>query len=610
MMRIRRSKEFPALRIYIALSLMILGYGVLLGALWKLQVADVAHFEDRLQIQSLRRVRLPGIRGKIYDRNDLCLADNRPDYSVALYLENVRRPGPWARTIDHSVEVINQVSEKIGLPPRVGPEEVKRHIHRRLPLPLILWRDLGARALARFAEQVIDVPGVDLYTQMTRHYPYSPYTSHLIGYVGRTDPGTLNESERYNYYLPEMGGRAGLEKLFDPFLRGAAGGKIVQIDVSGYHHGELARREPKRGGDLRLTLDMEVQLLAHQALGNRRGAVVVLDPNNGDVLALVSAPDYDANLFVPFITSKNWRRLADDPAKPLLNRAVAGTYPPGSTFKPLVGLAASTVNPNAVSTVYDCPGAFRIGRRTMRDWNPAGHGYRDLRGALMRSANVYFFKTVLENGSEAIIEQSQKIGLGKKTGVEVDYEAAGLLPDEAWRRKVKHGTWTDGDRCNLSIGQGFLAATPIQMAMVTATIANGGTLYKPRLVQAYRAPAAEQFEATPVRKVGPMNWSLTALTAVRGGMHDVIMAEEGTGKRAAVEGFDFAAKTGTAEYGRKSEHKKHTWMVAFAPFENPQYAIAFLIEDGESGGRTVGPRLKILMSGLFEKLKNEGRLQS
>ncbi|QHI70448.1 penicillin-binding protein 2 [Tichowtungia aerotolerans] len=602
------------MRIYVALACMAAAYLFLMGSLWRLQVADSSRFEDRIQVQSLRRIRMPGIRGKIYDRNDLCLADNRPDYSIAMYLENIRRPGPWAKTIDHSMEVIDQVSAMTGLPPKVDRDDVRKHIHLRLPLPLILWRDIGMQPMARFAEQALNIPGVDLYTQMTRQYPYSPYTSHLIGYVGKADPGKLNEEEKYNYYLPEMGGRAGLEKLFDPFLRGEAGGKIVQIDVSGYHHDELARREPRRGGDLRLTLDIEVQLLAHQALGTNQGAVVVMDPNNGDVLAMVSAPSYDANLFVPYITSKDWRRLSDDPAKPLLNRAVAGTYPPGSTFKPFVGLAASTVNPHAVSTVYDCPGAFRVGRRVMRDWNWAGHGERDLRGALMRSANVYFFKTILENGWEPVVEQADKAGFGQKTGVEVDYEAAGLLPDKEWQRKTNHGAWTDGDSCNLSIGQGFLAVTPIQMAMMTATIANGGTLYKPRLIQAYRPPEDDSFTDAPIRKEGRMDWSQTALTAVRGGMHDVIMAKDGTGKQAAVEGLDFAGKTGTAEYwvmvNGKRKTKKHTWMIAFAPFDNPQYAVAFLIENGASGGRTVGPRLKILLSGLFEKLKSEGRVQS
>ncbi|HKL20721.1 MAG TPA: penicillin-binding transpeptidase domain-containing protein, partial [Tichowtungia sp.] len=260
-------------------------------------------------------------------------------------------------------------------------------------------------------------------------------------------------------------------------------------------------------------------------------------------------------------------------------------------------------------TVYDCPGSFRVGRRIMRDWNPAGHGERDMRGALMRSANVYFFKTILENGWQPVVQQAAAVGFGEKTGVEVDYEASGLLPDTEWQREAGHGTWTDGDSCNLAIGQGFLAVTPIQMAMYTATIANGGILYRPRLVQAYRAPGDEQFTESPLRREGKMDWSRSALTTVRGGMRDVIMAEEGTGKRAAVEGLDYAAKTGTAEYGIKSEGKKHTWMIAFAPFDQPQYAVAFLIEDGLSGGRTVGPRMKLLMEGLLNKMKTEGRVQ-
>jgi penicillin-binding protein 2 len=613
-MRIRRTKQFPALRIYVSLGLMIAAYLLLLGSLWRLQVRKVSKFESSIQTQSLRRVRLPGARGKIYDRNGLCLADNRPTYSIALFMENVRKPGAWNNTVTNAMGVVEKVAQRIGEEPAVDRTDIKKHTRLRLPLPLVLWRDISPGTMARFAEQSVDIPGVDLYTQATRSYPYSPYTSHLIGYVGRADPGKLNEKERYNYYLPEMGGRAGLEKLFDPFLRGEAGGKIVQIDVSGYHHGELARRAPKPGGDLRLTLDMEVQLLAHQALSTNRGAVVVLDPNNGDVLAMVSGPGYDANRFVPAISFKDWKELSENPAKPLINRAVAGAYPPGSTFKPMVALATATVNPDAISTVYDCTGSFRVGGRIMRDWNPSGHGERDMRGALMRSANVYFFKTILANGWEPVVEKAAEVGFGQKTGVEVDYEVPGLLPDQEWQRKVEHGTWTDGDSCNLAIGQGFLSVTPIQMAMYTATIANGGYLYHPRLVQAYREPGNENFTEAPLRRVGKMSWSQSALTTVRGGMHDVIMAEEGTARKTtAIDGFDFAAKTGTAEYWKtvdgERRTKKHTWMIAFAPFENPQYAVAFLIEDGVSGGRTVGPRMKTLMQGLYEKMKTEGSIQ-
>jgi penicillin-binding protein 2 len=600
-MRIRRTDRFYTPRIYLLTGGMLMAFLVLGISLWRLQVAKVSQFESRQQIQSLRRVRLPGIRGKIYDRNGLCLADNRPVYSIALFLEDVRRAGPWSRTIDAATNVMEQVAAVTGLTPGVTRKAIKDHINQRLPLPLVLWRDIGPQAMARLAERGHDIPGVDIYTQATRIYPYSPYTSHLLGYVGRADPDTLNGKERYSYYLPEMAGRAGLEKLFDPFLRGEAGGMLVQIDVSGYRHGELAHRAPKPGGDMRLTLDMEVQLLAHQALGEHRGAVVVLDPNNGDVLALLSAPGFDANRFVPYITAEDWKALSENTENPLLNRAVAGVYPPGSTFKPLVGLAAATVNPEAAHTFYDSPAVFRIDRRTV---HTTGHGEVDLREALKFSANVYFFKTALACGPEPILQQALAAGLGQKTGVEVDFERSGVVPDKKWQKENRTG-WSDGDTCNLAIGQGYLAVTPIQMAMFTATIANGGYLYRPRLVQAYREPGSDAYVLNPGHRVGKMNWSEAALLTVRGGMHDVIMEKDGTGCRAAVEGFDFAGKTGTAEYGVKGEGTKHTWMIAFAPFDNPQYAVAMLVEDGDSGGGTVGPCMKVLMEGLYEKIKRE-----
>ncbi|MDD3276131.1 MAG: penicillin-binding protein 2 [Kiritimatiellales bacterium] len=603
-MRIRRTDRHYMPRIVLMTGGMLLAFLVLGISLWRLQVTNMSTFENRQQIQSLRRVRLPGIRGKIYDRNGLCLADNRPVYSIALFLEDVRRAGPWSRTVDGAMEVIDKVANVTGLKPEMDRAGIMKHIRLRLPLPLVLWNDIGPQSMARLAELGHDIPGVDVYTQATRIYPYSPYTSHLLGYVGRADPDTMNEEKNYSYYLPEMNGRAGLEKLFDPFLRGEAGGMLVQIDVSGYRHGELAHRTPKAGGDLKLTLDMEVQLLARKALGEHKGAVVVLDPNNGDVLAMLSAPGFDANRFVPYITSKDWKLLSEDPEKPLLNRAVAGVYPPGSIFKPLVGLAAAMVNPEALHTVYDSPSVFRIGRRVV---HTTGHGEVDMREALKVSANVYFFKTALACGPDIILRQALTAGLGKKTGVEVDFEQSGLVPDEKWQQENKKG-WSDGDTCNLAIGQGYLGVTPIQMAMLTATIANGGYLYRPRLVQAYREPGSDTYSPNPEDRIGKMSWSDAALATVRGGMHDVIMEPDGTGTRAAVDGLDFAGKTGTAEYGVKGEGDKQTWMIAFAPFDNPQYAIAMLIEDGNTGGTTVGPCLKILMKGLYEKMKREGRL--
>ena len=611
MIHVRKTEQFDPLRYYILAGVMILMLGVLGVSLWRLQVAKVSQFESRIEIQSLRRVRLPGIRGKIYDRNGLCLADNRPMYSISLFLEDIRRAGPWSKTIDRAMDVVNEVSEITGLPPELTRDDVWRHIRLRLPLPLVLWRQVGPEAMARLAEQGGRLPGVDLYTQATRTYPYGSYTSHLVGYVGRADPEKLveNETEKYSYYLPSMLGRAGLEKLFDPFLQGEAGGELVQIDVSGYRHGELARREPKAGGDLRLTLDMEIQLLAHKALGNYSGAVVVMDPNNGDVLAMVSAPAFDANLFVPYITTANWNALRDNSEKPLLNRAVAGTYPPGSIFKPLVGLAAATVNPAAAFQFRDSPGSFQVGTRTFRDASRWGHGEVSLREALKHSANVYFFKTALEFGWQPIVEQARAVGLGAKTGVEVDFEQPGLVPDAEWLKRTGRGGFSDGDICNLSIGQGYLTVTPVQMAMMTAAIANGGWLYKPRVVLSHRLPNGNEFVNEPERRVGRMNWPDGALAVVHNGMYDVIMAPDGTGRRAAVPGFAFAGKTGTAEYGAKSENNKHTWMIAFAPFDRPQYAVAMLIEDGGSGGGTVGPQLQILMSGIYEKMKREGRIE-
>ena len=587
------------LRVRILLVVMLAAFGVLLAALWRMQVAHGKNYQRDLMKQSVRRVRVPGMRGQILDRHGVCVADNRPSYCLALYLEELRQPGRWVKTIRYVNSLIDELSVTLGVPRQVTEDDIKTHVKKRLPLPLLIWSDLDETTMARLAEHAAKVPGVDIYVEAVRHYPYTNSACHVIGYVGRADP-PKDEEESYHYYLPEMAGKSGLEKTFDDVLRGEPGGRLVRVDVSGFRHDDLASRAPQNGRHVVMSIDLRVQQLVETALADLVGAAVIVDPNNGDVLAMASSPGFDLNRFVPTISTEEWKRLSEDEGNPLMNRAAAGIYSPGSTFKPVVAISALEGGKATPNTSFSCPGYFMLGRGRFGCWYEAGHGLLNMQEGLEYSCNVYFFHLGLQCGQELIYHMAAALGLGRKTDIRLDYEASGLLPDDAWKRRMYHDAWRDGDTCNLSIGQGALATTPLQMAMVAATFANGGMLYRPRIVLGVREPEDGRFRAMPPQLVNNLSWSPANLRVVRDGMRDVVMSPRGTGRLAHVPGVEMAGKTGTAEYGRKGEGHKIAWMIAFAPYEHPRYAVSLMIEEGVTGGTTAAPKMKQIMTGLFK----------
>lgn len=595
--------EFLRLRL---LFVGILLFFVVLGVrFWQIQIHRGPSYEQDQLKQSMRRVRLPGMRGRLYDRSGLVVADNRPSYTINVYLEELRQPGPWDRTLDRVESLLREWEQVLGVPSHLTRADIRNHIRRRLPLPLPAWRDIDERVMARFAEQAGRMPGMDIQAESTRVYPFRERAAHIIGYVGRAEI-EQDEEEPFHYYLPEVAGRSGLEKMLDSYLRGEAGGRLLRVDVTGYRRYDYHQRDPSPGQDVMLTLDMRVQALAEQALGEEPGAVAVIDPRNGDVLALVSRPAFDPNDFIPAISSARWRELSDDPRTPLLNRAVAGGYPPGSTFKLITALAGLESGRCSPGDQHFCSGSFQLGRATFRCWFHPGHGVLTLRRAIEQSCNVYFFEMGLAMGMPRLHEMAVRMGLGARTGIELENEIAGLVPDDTWKRRTQRDGWRDGDTCNVAIGQGALIVTPLQMANVAALIANGGRFYRPRLVRGIRSFGADAFAMKPPELIRDMQWDPAQLDIVRQGMRDVVHGERGTARRVALPGFTIAGKTGTAEFGRKEDRKRHAWMIAYAPFEAPRYAIALLVDEGISGGETSAPRMRQLLQGLLEPEQTEG----
>ncbi|MDP6491092.1 MAG: penicillin-binding protein 2 [Kiritimatiellia bacterium] len=572
------------LRLRVIIAVMFAGLLFLAGALWRVQVLHGLEHAARLDKQSIRRVRLPGLRGSITDRHGTVLAGNRPSYCLALYVEELRQPGRSRQTIDEVVRVIGEIGEIIGLPAQVNRNDVRTHIRRRLPLPFLAWRDLSPEALARWVESGVSFPGVDIHIEPVREYPRGTVAAHVLGCVGRAGL-SKDEHEPYHFYLPDMQGQFGVERSFDARLAGLAGGRLIRVDASGFKHNEQFEREPQKGEDLRLTLDAEIQALAESLMEGWRGAFVLLDARNGDVVAMASSP-----AFAPSRLGSQYGSLRKDPALPLLNRAIEGQYPPGSTFKPLVAIAALENGGVSASARYDCPGYFELGGVPFRCWRRSGHGSIGMRKSIEQSCNVYYYQVGLKCGYDRIYHMADAVGFGHHTGIALDLEMKGLLPNDTWKRRVLKDGWRSGDTCNVSIGQGAILATPLQMALFASAVGNGGRIYTPRIV-------TEPWEEGDLVK--EMAWSAGTLATVRGGMYDVVEAETGTGRRARIAGVPMGGKTGTAEYGPREARRKYAWMIAFAPYDNPQYGAAVILEDAESGGRTAAPRMARLMAGVF-----------
>lgn len=555
-----------------------------LGAFfWDIQVVRQSEFATSQQRQSMRRVRLPGPRGCIWDRNGVLLAGNRPSYGVALFVEELRQPGPTSNTVTKVETVLEQLSRQLGLKRNLTREEIATHIRKRRPLPLIAWRDIDEHTMARWAEAPGPLPGVDVVAEPVRYYPDPALAAHVLGHVGSLEP---DFSESYDFYIPEMQGKSGMEQTLNDRLAGEAGGRLLEVDASGFTHREQSARNPRPGEDVVLTLDARIQKLAEAELVGGRGACVVLDPRNGNVLALASSPTFR---IADLRDLGRYRLLAADPDRPFINRAIAGMYPPGSTFKPLIAVTALENGRATPATVFDCPGYFALGGMRIQCWRTIGHGPLEMRKSIEQSCNTYFCNLGMQCGYPRIFHMAEAAGFGRQTGIELPHEAAGLLPDSAWKQRVRHEGWRPGDTANISIGQGYLLATPLQMAMFVGTIANGGRVYRPRLV-------AERAEGDLLNDMG---WSAATLALVRGGMTDVVQSPTGTGKRAAIEGVTVAGKTGSAEYGPREQRKKYAWMTVFAPADAPRYAVAFVLEDAVSGGISTAPHIHNLLSGMF-----------
>ena len=600
-MRKPTDTERIRIRIRLLLGLILSLQGAILASLWNLQVVQGHTFQDEISVQSLRRVRHPGQRGLIVDRNGVVLADNRPSVGIALYPEELRLPGRQSRTLDRIDDILDELALKIERPRTLTRAEVTAHYHSQRMLPLIAWRDLDDAAVARWAERVGPREGVDLLTQPVRTYPYEDLLAQTLGYVGRGGMADPDEGG-YHFQVPEMEGKAGLELKFDEILRGEAGAELVRIDVSSYKYSVELSQPSVPGRDLQLTIDARIQTLAENVLAEETGSIVLMDPRNGEILAMATFPRYNLNDMVPFITHETWGRITNDPRRPLVNRPVREHYAPGSTIKPFVCLAGLVSGQVTGDQEYTCTGSYQPGPNAavMHCNNRFGHGTLDMREAIARSCNVYMWLLAEDIGYSPILATLGSLGLGRQTGVETDFEVSGILPTNEWKRRQHGDILRRGDIANISIGQGFLTTTPLQMASITAAIANGGTLHAPTLVRGFRDAEAETFTRSgPRNPPETLGWDSRDVDVIREGMREAVMGDRGTARSARVPGLDYAAKTGTAQYGPAGNRRYRSWVIGFAPYDNPRLAAVVLIDSGLGSGVDAVPRLHVIMRALF-----------
>ncbi|MBQ7234188.1 MAG: penicillin-binding protein 2 [Kiritimatiellae bacterium] len=565
------------------MAVFVAGLAVLAVRLKEVQVDGAPDYNYEKARQSVRRVQTAGPRGRILDRRGRVLAENRRALSIVCNAA-VFRKRTWDATESAIAEAVSNVAAVVGRPSPLTVRAISRHVRQSLAMPLVAWRDLSEEELARFSEHSWLHPGFSVAETEERVYPNGCLACHLVGYVGRDRAHGEEGDERFSFREFDLCGRSGLELYYDGFLRGVAGEKKLLVDARGFSEREWVVSEARRGPDLCLTIDADIQRVAEEQLAGVRGACVALDPRDGSLLAMASSPGFDLNEFVPMLSREVYSRYLDDPAKPLLNRASGGTYAPGSTFKPVTALAGLEMGYPADAD-YDCSGVFALGAMRLHCARRWGHGPIDIKEALKVSCNTFFCNLGMDIGTNAVMSAARAFGLGERTGIDFPDDRAGLVPNDAWKRKTYGERWYPGDLAQMSIGQGMLLASPLQMALVAGAVGTG-YLVTPHL----------KYGVPPARRALP--FSRRSLEIVREGMRLVVAGGSGS---LGGEGVDaeVCGKTGTAEYGLGENRRKNTWFIAYAPAGAPRAAVALVVENGESGGGTAAPRVAAVLRRIF-----------
>ncbi|MBI3770315.1 MAG: penicillin-binding protein 2 [Deltaproteobacteria bacterium] len=585
-------REVPAAlrrRLVVSLAAVLVLLGLTLIRLWHLQVTEGEQYRSLSENNRIRLKRVRATRGTVLDRHGQIMVDNRPSFDVALVPED-------AHDVPRTLATLTRL---LGAEAGDFSSAVQAAANRPPFEEVILKRDIDWESIVALETHQLELPGVSVQVGPRRTYPFGTAAAHLLGYVGEVSQQEL--TSRQGYRMGDLIGKAGAERYWEGYLRGVDGGQQVEVDAVGRKLRVLSEVEETPGNTLILSLDRDLQLAAERAMGDREGAVVALDPRSGDVLAMVSRPAFDPNVFARGIRAAEWRALVQDRKRPLNSKAVQGTYPPGSTFKVVMAAAAleeGVVNP---FTQIFCGGGIFFGNRTFHCWRPSGHGDLNVHEALVRSCDVFFYQVGQRLGIDTIADYAHRFGLGAPTGITLDHESGGVIPSSAWKRQRFGEPWYAGETLSVAIGQGYVTTTPLQMANVIAAIANGGTVYQPQFVKRVETPdGTSVLEQQPI-VTNDLGFKKTTLLQIREALSDVVNSSRGTGTKARVRGIEVGGKTGTSQVGKLGaerpkqghmvrERKDHAWFIAFAPVSSPEIAVAVLAEHaGEHGGTAAAP---------------------
>jgi penicillin-binding protein 2 len=550
---------------------------LVLGRLVQLQVIEGNRNRELADENRIRVIRRLAPRGNIYDRRDRLLAGSRLAFSVCVVPDEVHVTGA-----DDTAAALAQL---LSMP----ADEVRKTLEgsgaARFEAAFLL-REASPEVVARLEEHSIYTSGVSVLADAVRHYPHGALAAHVLGYVREVSGEELARPENAGYRPLDLIGKDGVEKVAEQALKGIDGGDQIEVDARGRRVRTLGTMAPQSGRSVWLTLDLDVQQAAEEALGGRAGAVVAMDPWTGEVLAMASGPSYDPNVFVGALSPEEWRRLSG-PGHPQQNRATTSHYPPGSLFKLVTAAAALEAHEVSPEDRFHCSGAFRIGSWTLRCWKRSGHGDLDFTRGFAQSCNVMFSTLGRRTGPERLAEMARRFGLGARSGIDLPEEAAGLIPDPEWKRKKRSQPWYPGDTCQLAVGQGDCLVTPLQMAREVAVIANGGKLVTPRVILRVEG------EDTAVRGKRQRSVGLEPETieAIRAGMRAVV-APGGTASRIATDRYAIAGKTGTAQ---APGGQPHAWFGGYAPADDPKLVVVVVVEHGGSGSAAAAPIARHVM---------------
>ncbi len=582
---------------------LIVFFAILISRLWYLQIQQGDEYRKLSENNRVRYLEVAAPRGNILDRKGREIVTNRPSFNVVWVREDNRLDDElikkMARILDVDVsELLARIRKMAGTPGH---------------FPVRLAEDIAWDMVAYIENNRMELPGIKIEVVPLRVYHYGNVASHVIGYLGEINKKELSKAEPGVYRGGDMIGKMGLERLRQKDLRGEKGRLYMEVNALGFEQRNLKGTDPLPGNDLQLTLDVDMQKAAEDIMmaEGKSGAVVAIEVNSGRLLMLASSPVLEIDKFIGGISHKNWQEMLDNPHHPLVNKVVQGQYPPASTYKivtAIAGLAERVVNPD---TILYCPGYYRFGNRTYRCWKRGGHGAVNLKRALSESCDVYFYQVGQRLGVNRLAGYATRLGLGKKTGVEMEHEKTGLIPTAEWKMKRYGKPWQEGETLSVAIGQGFDLVTPVQLALMTATVANGGTLYKPSLIETVRDPEGrviEQFKPTVLERFTGQGRNLQL---VRNGLIEAVNGRRGTGRRARFENITVAGKTGTAQVVRLAQYKHlkeedipykyrdHAWFTCFAPAENPEIAVTVLVEHGLHGGSAAAPIAKAVLEKYF-----------